>query len=88
MLRYLLAVAIALSLAGARPALACPNCDKCPHKVAAADDKKPVAGDKAPKDAADCGCTGPKDCKCGKDCRCSNCRAQKQKKDEKAGTKS
>ncbi|HUL60939.1 MAG TPA: hypothetical protein VLU43_16785 [Anaeromyxobacteraceae bacterium] len=78
MLRYLFAAAIAFALVGTSPAFACPNCENCPHKVAAADDQKPA--DKKPG----CGCASAKDCKCGKDCKCPNCHEHGKKEEKKS----
>ncbi len=86
MLKHLLAAVAAVALAGARPAVACENCDKCPHKVAAADAKK--EGDKKPAAACACDKDG-KGCKCGPTCKCANCAEHGKKGAAKPeGTKS
>ncbi len=68
MTKFLFAAVAAVSLFGAQPVFACPDCKNCPHKAAAAD-KKPV--EKA------CACEGKdKDCKCEK-AACPHCSEQK-----------
>ncbi len=74
MLKMLVAAAAAFTLSAA-PALACPDCNGCPHgKVAAAEQKE--GGAKAP-----CTCDKGEGCKCGPKCDCPHCRAKKEQKD-------
>lgn len=87
MLKFLLAAAAAVALLASTPAVACPNCNDCPHKkdtTAQAQGSGAAVAQADKKDAKGCQCMhgDKKECGCGEKCKCPECPVHGKKADK------